>query len=237
MTLPRARGVRRGDPRRFHRSARGVPMPALSPTHRGASAQAALQRTRPSAVDALTRGLRISIPAAQFRPAPSIASDADMRVYLQLKILGASTALLAAGCATLVSGRHADVAIHSNPSDAHVTVRDRRGRTVAEATTPAVVPLKRGDGFFRKARYTATIEKPGYASAQVAIDSKLNPWVAGNLAFGGLVGLAVDPYTGAMWKPNPNEVQLDLLPLGRPEIAQASLIVPAIDPATPEQIK
>jgi hypothetical protein len=61
--------------------------------------------------------------------------------------------------------------------------------------------------------------------------------MAGNLVFGGVVGLVVDPYTGAMWKPNPNEVQLDLLPLGGPEISQASHVVPAIDPAAPARIE
>jgi hypothetical protein len=155
----------------------------------------------------------------------------------RLSVLAASLMLIATGCATIISGRHADVAINSNPSDAHVTVRDRRGMTVAEATTPAVLPLKRGDGFFRKARYTATIEKPGYQPTQVAIDSKLNPWVAGNIVFGGVAGLVVDPYTGAMWKPNPNEIQLALAPLGGSEIAQASHNAPAIDPATPEKIR
>jgi hypothetical protein len=159
-----------------------------------------------------------------------------MRITFSLAILGASTALFVSGCATIISGRHAEVAIQSNPSDAHVTVRDRRGMPVAEATTPAVVPLKRGDGFFRKARYTATIEKPGYAPAQVAIDSKLNPWVAGNLVFGGVAGMVVDPYTGAMWKPKPNEIQLDLAPLDEPEISQAAHHS-AIDPADAMRIR
>jgi hypothetical protein len=152
-------------------------------------------------------------------------------------MLGASCGLVASGCATIISGRHADVAIQSNPSNAHVTVRDRSGMPVAEATTPAVVPLKRGDGFFRKARYTATIEKPGYEPAQVAIDSKLNPWVAGNLVFGGVAGMVVDPYTGAMWKPKPSEIRLDLAPAGHIEVSQASHEGPAFDPAALERIQ
>lgn len=141
-----------------------------------------------------------------------------------------------AGCATIVSGRHADVTINSAPEHAQVTVRDHRGMTVAQTTTPAVIPLKRGSGFFKRARYTATLEKPGYEPAQVAINSQLNPWLFGNALFGGVPGMIVDPYTGAMWKPNPNEVHQHLHPLGHSELAQVTEAA-AIDPAAPEYIR
>lgn len=138
----------------------------------------------------------------------------------------ASLVLLVAcsGCASLVSGRHAEVAINSHPEDAQVTVRDREGRMVASARTPAVVSLKRGAGFLRKAEYTATIEKPGYAAAHVPIDGRLNPWLFGNLLAGGVVGLAVDPYTGAMWRPSPSTIDQQLAPSSRsgPSVIPAS---------------
>lgn len=128
------------------------------------------------------------------------------------------------GCASLVSGRHAEVAINSQPPDAQVSVRDQQGRMVASARTPAVVSLKRGDGFLRKAEYTATIEKPGYATAHVPIESRLNPWLLGNVFVGGIVGLAVDPYTGAMWRPSPSTIDEQLAPSSRtgPSILPAS---------------
>jgi hypothetical protein len=130
----------------------------------------------------------------------------------------------AVGCASIVSGRRADVAIKSSPPDADVVVRDKHGNTVASAVTPAVVSLKRGDGFFKKAQYTATIEKPGYSTAHVPIESQLNPWLLGNVFFGGVIGLAVDPYTGAMWRPTPDEINEELQPSNRPgpELLQAS---------------
>jgi hypothetical protein len=132
--------------------------------------------------------------------------------------------LTVSGCASLISGRHADVAINSSPPDAQVSVRDRQGRMVAAARTPAVVSLKRGDGFLKKAEYTATIEKPGYGTAHVPIESRLNPWLLGNVMFGGVVGLAVDPYTGAMWRPTPTAINEELQPSNRPgpEIYPAS---------------
>jgi hypothetical protein len=237
MTLPHRRGPASVDPRGLYPSAWQVATPALRPIEAGNRDSIPSEWWRRYTATILTPRLRIPIPAAQLRQCRLIPAPLTMRNKYSLAILGASTALVVSGCATLISGRHADVAIQSNPSDAHVTVRDRRGMPVAEATTPAVIPLKRGDGFFRKARYTATIEKPGYESAQVAIDAKLNPWVAGNLVFGGVAGMVVDPYTGAMWKPKPNEIQLDLAPLSRSEVAQATHVAPAIDPAAPERIR
>ena len=144
-------------------------------------------------------------------------------------VLGLVTA---SGCASIVSGRHAEVAINSYPPDAHVQVRDEQGRTVAAARTPAVVSLKRGNGFLKKAEYTATIEKPGYSTAHVPIDSTVNPWVAGNVIFGGIPGLIVDPYTGAMWQPSPKAINELLQPSNRPgpEIYPASHTAEASTP-------
>jgi len=143
-----------------------------------------------------------------------------------LNLLAAIFLLAPVGCASLVSGRHAEVAINSNPPGAQVSVHDTKGRMVASGQTPAVVSLKRGDGFLKKARYTATIEKPGYQTAQVPIESRLNPWVFGNVVFGGVVGLAVDPYTGAMWRPAVKEINQQLAPLDGsplgPDLYQAS---------------
>ncbi|HYO23777.1 MAG TPA: hypothetical protein VEQ85_02410 [Lacipirellulaceae bacterium] len=170
---------------------------------------------------------------------------ATLRAAKRTAVALATLSLAAGGgCASIISGRHADVAINSDPPQAHVTVRNARGQTVAEATTPAVVSLRRGDGFLRRASYTATIEKPGYLPAQAPISSSVNPWIAGNLVFGGIPGLIVDPYTGAMWQPSPREIHQNLYPAGPPQVAAAayqgdprsgSLAAPAINPAVAVQ--
>lgn len=125
--------------------------------------------------------------------------------------LSAGMLIALVGCASVVSGRRAEVAFDSNPQHAHVVVRNRDGETIAEADTPAVVSLKRGEGFLKPAHYTATIAAPGYVPREVAIDPKLNPWVFGNVVFGGLVGAVVDPATGAMWNLTPEEVSPELV--------------------------
>lgn len=128
-------------------------------------------------------------------------------------IVGLATCALLSGCASIISGRSADIAIDSYPSNAHVVIHDNNGRAVASVNTPGVVSLKRNRRYFLPARYTATIEAPGYAPTEVPIRSTLNPWILGNVAIGGLPGLIVDNATGAAWRPRHSEIHRQLTPL------------------------
>jgi hypothetical protein len=130
-----------------------------------------------------------------------------------VRALAVMAILPVAGCASIISGRHAEVTINSFPSDAHVVVRDKRGREVANAITPATVALKRKDKFIFPARYTATIEAPGYQPVCVPIGSTVNPWILGNIVIGGIPGLIVDNATGAVWMPTASEIDQQLTPL------------------------
>ena len=131
--------------------------------------------------------------------------------------------LAASGCASVVSGRDTAVSINSFPSSAHVRIRNEKGETVATATTPAKVSLKRGNGIFKKApQYTATIQKPGYQTAQVKIAPKLNPWVFGNIVIGGPIGLAADSATGAIWRYTPEDINQSLAPYQNPQLSQTN---------------
>jgi uncharacterized protein YceK len=124
-----------------------------------------------------------------------------------------AASLSISGCASIMSGRHAEVTINSNPANAHVTVRDKRGQQVAALNTPATVTLKRKDRLILPARYTATIEAPGYQTAQVPIRSSVNPWILGNVVVGGIAGLVVDNVTGAAWKPRDPNIYHVLTPI------------------------
>lgn len=125
--------------------------------------------------------------------------------------------LLLVGCASIISGRSADVAIDSYPSNAHVIIHDNDGRQVASLNTPGVASLKRNRRYFLPAQYTATIEAPGYAPAEVPIRYTMNPWIVGNIVIGGIPGLIVDNATGAAWKPKQSEIHRQLAPLGGPD--------------------
>lgn len=121
------------------------------------------------------------------------------------------------GCASIISGRRAEVAFDSYPSNAHVVIHDNVGREVASLKTPGVVSLRRNRRFFMPARYVATIETPGYQPAQVPLRSTVNPWILGNVIIGGIPGLVVDTATGAAWMPRQSEIHQQLAPLYGPQ--------------------
>jgi hypothetical protein len=146
-----------------------------------------------------------------------------------LLLLAACAAVLPSGCASIISGRHANVAIDTYPTAAHVTIQDKSGREVASVNTPAVVSLDRNGKWFLPAQYTATIEAPGYQTTQVPIRSTINPWIIGNVVVGGIPGLIVDDATGACWKPQQDAIRQQLLPAA---YAQQ----PPINPATQASI-
>lgn len=131
-------------------------------------------------------------------------------------IIGFAACSLLNGCASIVSGRHADVSIDSYPTNAHVVINDNKGRAVASLNTPGVVSLKRNRRFFLPAKYTAVIDAPGYEPAQVPIRSTVNPWILGNIVIGGVPGLIVDNATGAAWQPRESQIHRQLTPLCGP---------------------
>jgi hypothetical protein len=129
--------------------------------------------------------------------------------------IGLGLLALSCGCASVMSGRHADVAFYSSTPNASVVIHDKHGNEIANTMTPATVALKRKDRIIFPAKYTATFSAPGYQSVEVPIGAKVNPWVFGNVAFLqiGLVGLAVDNATGAAWAPKQSTYYQELSPI------------------------
>lgn len=154
--------------------------------------------------------------------------------------VGATLLFSMSGCASVMSGRHADVTFYSNVPNAHVAIRDKHGKQVAVTETGSTVALKRKDKWVFPAKYTATFDAPGFQPAEVPIDPKVNPWVFGNIAFlqVGLVGLAVDNVTGAAWMPDESTYYQELTPLYGPSLngatAQNGQPLPAGQPIVPQ---
>ena len=131
-------------------------------------------------------------------------------------------AALLSGCATIVSDSKYNVAIQSDPPGAHYLVRNtKKNVEVTSGVTPGSVMLKAGNGFFSKATYEVSFDKPGYESVSVPVVSGMDGWYIGNIVFGGVIGLLIlDPATGAMWRMDEN-VHATLLGIPEPEPEQA----------------
>ena len=117
-----------------------------------------------------------------------------------LAFVVASTLLLNS-CASIVSKSNYPISINSTPSDAKISITNKKGIEIYKGTTPANLKLKSGAGYFSKASYQVKFEKDGYETKIVPINFKLDGWYIGNIIFGGVIGfLIVDPATGAMYK-------------------------------------
>lgn len=116
-------------------------------------------------------------------------------------VIAAILLVATTNCASIVSKSNYPVNFVSNPAEANIKITDRKGNMVYAGTTPALVQLKSGNGFFTKARYNVTYSKEGYKDINFPVEATIDGWYFGNIVFGGLIGLLiVDPATGAMFR-------------------------------------
>ncbi len=96
--------------------------------------------------------------------------------------------------------------IESEPSGAVVTTS-----MGLSGKTPCTFKVSRKGGF------VVTIEKEGYETVRVQVDSQIAgagaAGMAGNVILGGLIGAAVDAGTGATLQLKPNPIQVKLVPI------------------------
>lgn len=108
-------------------------------------------------------------------------------------------AMMFASCATIVSGSKQTIKIDSTPSSAVVLVD---GKEIGK--TPLTTKLT------RKENHKVRIQLEGYQPYEVELTKKFNEWYIGNVVFGGLIGLVVDPITGAIYRLTPKEINTEL---------------------------
>lgn len=114
-----------------------------------------------------------------------------MKVMTALLAIG----LLSSGCASIVKGTDQNIAINTDPNDATCTVK-RNGATISvieETPHILLVPKSRND-------LAIACKKQGYEPSLTVVNSEGEVMTAGNLIFGGLIGLGVDAATGAINK-------------------------------------
>lgn len=112
-----------------------------------------------------------------------------------LKSILITSIILLSSCATIISGSRQNVEINSEPSSAKVYINE-----IEIGNTPVQKNLKRNQ------EYSLVLKLDGYETYETKIERKFNAWYIGNIAFGGLIGIIIDPITGAMHKLKPEEI-------------------------------
>ena len=110
------------------------------------------------------------------------------------------TLLVQINCCSIIHGTTQEISVNSQPSAAKVIVKG-----VHMATTPAVIDLKR-----KESNIIIRFEKEGYEPVEVALRRGTDGWIAGNIIFGGVIGLVVDFINGAAYKLSPADIQVEL---------------------------
>ena len=110
------------------------------------------------------------------------------------------------GCATITRGTTDQVQLQSNPPDARATTS--LGQS---CNTPCTLQVSRKDEF------RVTFSKDGFENQQVDVKTQVAgsgaAGFAGNVVFGGVVGMGTDAATGATLEHVPNPVRVDLIPV------------------------
>lgn len=106
---------------------------------------------------------------------------------------------LSPSCCNIIHGSKQKVVISSNPAGAKVTINgEQRG------VTPTVVTLDRND------EYSVLLTKKGYLPYAQRLEHSISGWVWGNLAFGGVIGFAVDASMGSLYDITPESIHAQM---------------------------
>ena len=118
--------------------------------------------------------------------------------------------ILINGCATITRGSDETFIIQSMPSGASAQLSNG-----FFCTTPCTLVIP------RKGSFTVTLEKDGYEPVITSVissrDGNGTAGMAGNLVFGGLIGMGVDATSGAMNSHKPNPLVVNLMKISEEE--------------------
>ena len=111
---------------------------------------------------------------------------------LTIIALALSTTLLGA-CASIVEGTDQSVSVSSNPTGATCLLWREGGQIGVVNPTPGTVQVDKS-----REDITAHCTKDGYQDGVAVLSSSFEGMTAGNVIFGGIIGLGVDAASGAM---------------------------------------
>lgn len=104
------------------------------------------------------------------------------------------------GCASMVNSTRQEISISANQMGAQA-----KSDSGLMCNTPCSLDLS------RKMSHIITVEKEGYESINVTINNSVSGWIAGNILFGGLIGLVIDFVSGGAYKLQPETVEANLI--------------------------
>lgn len=130
------------------------------------------------------------------------------------------TAVLLPGCASIVSPGAHQINVQSTPAGASCDVRRDDATIGTVSPTPGTTTVSRSSHPLQITCRRA--EAPAGAPAgQATVTPELNPWIFGNILFGGLIGFIVDASTGAISR-YPESVTVAMPPAPEPVAEPAS---------------
>ena len=122
-----------------------------------------------------------------------------------------------AGCATIMNQTKQSIGISSAPTGASVTVDNQ-----PQGKTPVVANLSRKDNHIVK------LELEGYQPFEATLTRRVSGWIWGNVAFGGLIGLAIDAISGGMYKLTPDQITAELQKEGHAFLPKQDALIIAV---------
>jgi len=102
-------------------------------------------------------------------------------------------------CATIISGTKQSVRFTSNPSSATIFIDE-----VEAGKTPFEMQLT------RNSEHSVKMKLDGYQTYQTRLTQTFNAWCLGNVVLGGLIGIAVDASTGALYNLSPGVIDASM---------------------------
>jgi hypothetical protein len=138
---------------------------------------------------------------------------------------------LTTGCASIVHGTRQDVVITSTPPDAKVAIYRQTSASMPAGSAEAATPEEQSKRVLytrtitpgtvsleRNNHYAVVYEKDGYGGREVPLSPVVDGWIAGNIVFGGLIGITIDLINGAAYhlSPTPVDITLQAAPAEKP---------------------
>jgi len=107
------------------------------------------------------------------------------------------------GCAAIMEGTQQQINIQTTPNEAKVELL-KDGATYATSNTPCTLMLHKGG--IQSLKFT----KDGYQPMIFPLSDHVEGWFWANCLLGGIIGMAIDAGTGAMWEYEPAFVNVSL---------------------------